>query len=462
MASPVSVESLAPGNARYQVPDSRMECSDNEATTPVGVVMKQDTGVVWHKFKKGRNWEHAVYHSLIRRHLIDFEKTKGSFDIEPVSGREEDDNITSYHVDQKTWGPKREDFPEILFVYDRPQATKGQASTQFMYFNRMLVLDKDHRPVKAFPELNSTLSSKAEAFRLEAITRSNLKITSRDILARMPSQITTMRGAHANVRSQSKGNALSMRRREFRANNGFLSWIPREGSREIKTLIDGLIGPNLVALNNTRGMRPLTANEVDRILSLGKGTHPERSRHKGSESSPAAQGSVEKRQSDKHEKGEALQAEVLTGTEDHSERISPDPNEHEALGLGVPADSTGALLGPLNSSNIDDESSAIQSSPPVADLNFEDNSDRRNHIPLNYREMQIIAGAMAPTIQHYRDILNAGISFDTSAFRHESYNVQWSTMQEALERGWSAGGRLPQECPQLTRYERWEADMWDL
>lgn len=56
MSSPVSVESLASGNARDQIPDSQMESSGNQATTSIGAVVKQDTGVVWHKFKSEQTW----------------------------------------------------------------------------------------------------------------------------------------------------------------------------------------------------------------------------------------------------------------------------------------------------------------------------------------------------------------------------------------------------------------------
>ncbi|KAI4177717.1 MAG: hypothetical protein LQ343_000180 [Gyalolechia ehrenbergii] len=331
-----------------------------------------------------------------------------------------------------------------------------------MYFNRMIVLDKDHRPVRAFAELNSTLSSRVEGFRLEAISRLNLKITSRDILARMPPEVTVTRGARTITRPQCKSNALSMRRREFRGKNGLLSWAPREGSKEVKRYLDSLLGPRLVALNNTREMRPLTDEEVNHILFLGgKGTHPERSRHKGAKSESRLQRRTKKPQMAELAENEGSESEIPTDVEDHFEPISLGEVDNEALDSDVSTDNIGDLLKPFNPSDIEDESSAILPLPLISDLDFDDVLDRRNHVPSNYGEMCVIAEAMAPSIAHYKDLLHANIRFDTLSFQRESYNVQWSTMQEALERGWIGQGRNPEECPQLTRYERWEADMWN-
>ncbi|KAL8932417.1 MAG: hypothetical protein Q9211_006325 [Gyalolechia sp. 1 TL-2023] len=411
---------------------------------------------------EGRPRQHAVYHSLIRRHLIEFENTKGNFDFEPASGRREDADVTSYHVDQKSWGPARKDFPSILFTYARPSETNSEASNQFMYFNRMIVLDKDHRPVRAFSELNSTLSSKVEGFRLEAISRLNQKITSRDILARMPPEVTAIRGAHRIVRPQCKSNALSMRRREFRGRNGLLSWTPREGSKEVKEYLDSIIGPRLLALNDTRGMRPLTDEEVNHILFLGgKGTHPERSRHKASNRNSKSENRTKKPQLDEPQEDETSESEIPLDFEDEFEPINPGDIENEAFDSEVTSDSIRDLLGPFDPSDNEDESSAILPSPLISDMNFDDFWDRRNHVPLNYGEMHVIAEAMAPSIEHYKYLLDVDIRFDTSNFQRESYNVQWSAMQEALERGWVAQGRNPEECPLLTRFERWEADMWN-
>lgn len=328
----------------------------------------------------------------------------------------------------------------------------------------MLVLDKDHRPVKAFPELNSTLSSKAEGFRLEAISRLNLKISSRDILARMPSEITRTdtRGGRAKTRPQCKANALSMRRRDFRGKNGFLSWVPREGSEGVKKYIDSLMPPDLIALNTTRGMRPLTDDEVNHILTLGgKGTHPERSRHKGSKSGPSAPKRTKGARTKDDEEDEASESAIPTDVDDHFEPITPDANEDVSAGLGIPPDSTEDPLRPMNPGDVDDESSAIQTPPAVADLDFDDMLDRRNHVPLNDRGMRVIADAMEPTVRQYENVLNINITFGTADFQRESYNVQWSTMQENFERRWAAQGRDPEECPQLTRYERWEAEKWN-
>ncbi|KAL8715651.1 MAG: hypothetical protein Q9225_006353 [Loekoesia sp. 1 TL-2023] len=454
MASPVLVESMAPGSARDRIPHAHMTGKESQVVTNTGAVVKHGNGFVWHKFKNLPSWEHAVYHQLIRRHLIDFEKTK---DIEPVSGRGEDADVTSYHEDQKTWGPNRNDFPPILFTYVAPSEKQPRGPIQYMYFNRMIVLDKDHRPVRAFPELNSTFSSKVEGFRLEALFRLNPMIASRDILARMPTEVTVIRDGRQIIRPQCKSNALSMRRREFRGRNCMLSWTPREGSKEVKNYLDSLMGPHLVALNSTREMRPLTRGEIEHILFLGKGTHPERSRYKNSKSDTSTQRSTRKNATEESEKAGESESEIPTDLEDHFEPIYPDELEDEDEGPTSIEDH----FEPLDPNDIKDETSSLPPHSPDLESDLNDSSDCRNHIPTNLDEMRAIAEAMETTIDHYKCLLDVNITFETSHFHRESYNTQWFAMQEALEKGWIRQGRALEDCPQLIRLARWEGDIWN-
>lgn len=326
-----------------------------------------------------------------------------------------------------------------------------------MYYNRMIVLDKDHRPVRAFPELNSTFSSKVEGFRLEALFRLNPAITSRDILARMPTEVTVVRGGRQFIRAQCKPNALSMRRREFRGRNCMLSWTPREGSKEVKDYLDSLMGPRLVALNSTREMRPLTRGEIEHILFLGKGTHPERSRYKISMSDTSTQQSTRKNTTGESEKAGGSESEIPTDLEDHFEPLHPDELENDY------EDSTNVEdhFQPFDPNDMEYESSYLIPYSPDPGSNIDKLSDCRNHVPTDLNERRAIAEAMETTIDHYKALLNANIIFDTSRFHWESYNTQWSAMQEALEKGWIRQGGALEDCPQLIRLARWEGSIWN-
>ncbi|KAL8831036.1 MAG: hypothetical protein Q9170_005467 [Blastenia crenularia] len=482
MAFRVSVESLPQGSAHDRLAEDEMSVMGNHAVTAIGMTVKHDKeGTFWHKFKSVEYWgmeftqvlwryliwpsEHAVYHSLIRRHLIDFQKTKGKFDFKPASGRQDDADVTSFHIDQKAWGPLRENFPPILFTYVGPEKAQRKYQTTYMYFNRMLVIDKDHRPVKAFPELNLTISSKVEGFRLEAIARLNPKITSRDILARMPSETRVIRGLKQIVHPQCKSNALSMRRRDFRGKNCLLSWTPREGSKEVKRYLDSLLGPRLVALNNTRDMRPLKQKEIDHVLLLiGKGKHPERSRYKKPGLS-VAQGRLVSRQYVKEEPRyhEAADSDTPTDLEDHFEPMNLDeiedaPSESPAVTPDSEDDSKeDSERDDLN--DADDESS-LSSYTSGEGTDLDDESDLRNYLPTGPHEVHAISEAMEPTIQDYNFLLDADLRIATPRFQLESYNTQWYAVQEAFEKESLKRGRDPGKRKRLYRFQRWEDSIW--
>ena len=324
----------------------------------------------------------------------------------------------------------------------------------------MIVLDKDHLPVRAFPELNSTLSSKIEGFRLEALFRLNPGITSKDILARMPTETTVTRGYHEVIRPQIKANALSMRRREFRARNAMLTWAPREGSEKVKEYLDWLLGPDMVALNNTRDMRPLTEEEINHLLRLGKGTHPERSRYKGVEWRPSKARTTRKRSRTEFEEVEPSDLEVPTDHQDHPETVDASNAEDDDL------DNEGSVnleehFDPLDPDEVDDEDSSLLPASPASIRGLADFDDWRNRMPVNMNEIRAVAEAMQPTIEQYKSILSTSIMFDTSSFDRESYNTQWFAMQEALEVGWLRQGRGLEECPRLIRLAHWTGDMWN-
>lgn len=327
-----------------------------------------------------------------------------------------------------------------------------------MYFNRKIVLDKDHRPVRAWPELNLTLSSKVEGFRLEALQRINPHISSRDILARMPPKVIVENRGETIVRSQMKSNALSMRKRDFRGRNCMLSWTVREGTMEIKEYLDSLLGPELLAKNSTRDMRPLTHDEILHVmLLLGKGRHPERSRHKGTSGAAVGEIGSSKRKHRKRKVDEAFGSEVPAG-------IDVRRMDGELHDDGYDCDnSTYAenAAEPLHPNDIQDEAAALYAEYLAYGRDPYDFLDCRNHVPTTDQEMHVLAMAIQISIDDYNMLLNADLQIHAAAFHWESYNTQWLALQEALERSWVNRGWDLHTCPALLGYPRWEGSVQD-
>lgn len=331
-----------------------------------------------------------------------------------------------------------------------------------MYFDRKIVLDKDHRPVKAWPELNLTLSSKVEGFRLEALQRLNPHISARDILARMLPEITVLRRKQNVVRSQMRANALSMRKREFRAKNGMLSWTAREGTKEIKQYLDSLLGPELVAENSTRDMRPLSKVEIEHILLLiGKGRHPERSRHKRTSfTATTGQAETEAEHSHEHNHDDVCDSDVPSNIEDHFEPM--DLDEEQGGGNSSHHHTATDIEGhfePFDPGEVEDEGTLLQPEDSSSDPDLNDPHDCRNHVPSTCSEMEAIAKAIQIPIKYYNSWLDTELKIDAAAFHWESYNTQWLALQEALEKGWVRQRRDVEECPTLVRLARWEGSV---
>ncbi|KAL8901527.1 MAG: hypothetical protein Q9207_005157 [Kuettlingeria erythrocarpa] len=383
-------------------------------------------------------------------------------------------DVTSFHIDQQAWGPTREHFPPILFEYAPHELVKRAGELCYMYFHGHIVLDPSHRPVRAWPELNLTLSSKVEGFRLEALQRINPHISSRDLLARMLPKITIERSRKPDtVRSQLKANALSMRKREFRGRNGMLSWKIREGSKEIREYMDSLLGPELVAKNNTRDMRPLTEGEIENIMYLiGKGRHPERSRNKpgNKPNIKAKRGPNTVTRAGKKVKTfgkplrqqnaeEDTEPEMPTDLEEHFEPMGLD-GEQDDEDLGADAPNGIQNHAELIQADEDvDEDLTLYTGEPASEHDFDDPRDCRNHQPTDLVEARIIALGIGHCMDEYKAWLNTDLRIDCPDFHWESYNTQWCALQEALEQGWvDQGGDLAQ-CPMLTRLPRWGGDI---
>ncbi|KAL9014495.1 MAG: hypothetical protein Q9173_000875 [Seirophora scorigena] len=418
MSSQISVQSLPKGKASRNIPDKRMVGKATQIESPAGAVIKEDDGSIWHSFKRSKIWD-------------------------------------------------------ILFVYTRPYEMTHAGPIRYLYVDGMLVIDSTNRPVRAWPELNLTVSSNVEGFRLEALQRTNPHISASDILARMPPNITKARkGGLEVIPQQLKPNALSMRKRVFRGNNGMLSWMPREGTSEIKHYLDSLLGPELVAQNNTRDMRPLSADETQHMMFvLGKGKHPERSRHKSPNTAAARKLKTEEQKLLKGEQDDTSNSDTPSDLEDHFEPIPSDLEDHsqpmefdnQHHDESSDDDMLSAVEDPVEPLiAIQDQGWTIRESETISGLDLNDLLDCRNLVPITLDEKHIVATAIQASINEYEGWLNTALDIDAdNAFRWEPYNTQWLYLQQSFENGWVARGWDLNHCPELSIYPRWEGILQD-
>lgn len=78
--------------------------------------------------------------------------------------------MTSFHIDYRTWGPKREDRPSILYEFDPPEKPAKRARPGFMMHDGMVVLNHQNNPVLNW-NIPTTLSSITPGALMEAWRR---------------------------------------------------------------------------------------------------------------------------------------------------------------------------------------------------------------------------------------------------------------------------------------------------
>lgn len=218
----------------------------------------------------GEKWIPAVYHYQLReQYILGSIPSEEGYDFPDPRGRDHLD-ITSYHPDNKDWGPDWPNRPRILQRFARDRYSVPYYDPGVLTDRGRVVIDQENYPVKGFRELPLCISSKVPGYKMEAWRRLNPNITIPDFMARMPKTDRP----HLTDR-----NKLSMRMTRFRLRGACISWIEREGCPAIKEYMSKLIGPACVAANSTAGFgRDLTDAEIAEVVVVNKGKHPERRR----------------------------------------------------------------------------------------------------------------------------------------------------------------------------------------
>lgn len=92
------------------------------------------------------------------------------------------DDETAFKAEHADWGSDRQHLPGICWRYNEDQEHNARPSNKpgFMRFNGMIILDPNDDPVKDWPQLPATLSSKTRGYRLEIMSRENPHLEYKD------------------------------------------------------------------------------------------------------------------------------------------------------------------------------------------------------------------------------------------------------------------------------------------
>ena len=204
-------------------------------------------------------WVPAVYHSNIRDELLALTDSQGQYAQPRARGPGTNDR-TSYLPSQQNWGPQRHlwhhipgDILNQLEKRDYRDAYYSQRPTTW-YHQSLLVLDHDNHPVRVFPDLPTTLSSAVEGWLIEAISRLDHRILSRDIWARLPLELEKTRPGRRKSNSEQDLFGLSTignRRFHFREDEGLLAWHKRKNSKQIEDFVKSRLSAEDLKNNST-------------------------------------------------------------------------------------------------------------------------------------------------------------------------------------------------------------------
>lgn len=198
-------------------------------------------------------------------------------------------DITSFHPDQKTWGPDRnEHWPsmpdQLLFRLERQGYPEPDYEVTRWIDEGRVVLDMDNRPVKNFSNIPLTLSSETEAYLMEMMNRMDTRISHRDFRARMPHTVQT--GTHTKPIVSLGG--IDMRLRRFRLEEACPSWSERQNSDGLKAFVIDLLSEEGLERNSTQELSGLTKLQQE-MVKKGKREAPSASSSKISNPEARAQ-----------------------------------------------------------------------------------------------------------------------------------------------------------------------------
>lgn len=188
-------------------------------------------------------------------------------------------DVTSFLPSQKEWGPDRDiDWPKVennvLHRFDRQGYPIPDYKPEVWYDEGRIVLDMDNHAILRYEVIPDTLSSELSGRDMEAMKRLDLRISSKDLRARMPSIILTKDKSKLQKEMPlCTLSAIGMRATRFRKENGLISWTEREGGNNIRQYFVDRMPEENIAANSTQGMPVPTLFEQEDSRSKNRGQH---------------------------------------------------------------------------------------------------------------------------------------------------------------------------------------------
>ena len=251
-------------------------------------------------------------------------------------------NVTSFYRKHVSWGPEREDRPNIDYDWEEDKVKNPRPKCPgFMQWEengkKHVVLDPHDNPVKDW-DIPATIASNIPGYKLEAMRRENMSLGHKDFWARMQSQINVGTEDEPIWEELGHPNSIvNMPMERFRFHAGLCSWTKRNKSLMIKAGLKKLYG-NIIQNNTVRAFgRDLTAREIKEIKKGDEAVFPivgdvvpaapkavKKAQSKGVAKStkPKDSANVEKSQSRKRkhvadDEGQFSEEDVLTRAESH-------------------------------------------------------------------------------------------------------------------------------------------------
>lgn len=180
---------------------------------------------------------------------------------------------TAFKLEHADWDSDRANLPKICWRYneDEDHNPRPNKNPLYMRFKGLIVLDPNDDPVKDWPELPATLSSKTRGYRLEMMSRQNPHLEYKDFIARMPALIEKTKkdkdtGEMGVVMEAPDPNVVcNMRMFRFRKEKGLLSWTEKGNTKVIGEGLEKLFGDRLVDNSMESFGRDLTPWEQSEI-----------------------------------------------------------------------------------------------------------------------------------------------------------------------------------------------------
>lgn len=285
------------------------------------------------------------------------------------------------------------------------------------------------KPIRDFSNIPMCLSTKTEAWLLEAWARQNPRIVLQDFCDRMP------------MRGRPKPKDLSMRRSRYRWKKGLKSWITRAATKKINAWIDLETPKKYRDANSTRGWPGLTEEKSKALHELCKGQFPERAR-KAKRAQLAAEGSLSESSSqanDQSQNGKNNDNSVQsTGSSQHTQTADA-PIVGNSQQTTTPARARPKKTPKSRKSSGVNEStmsmSATNSEGSHSDENLSIGAGQHQPHPVDYRDQDPSTGAvkraiqraLAPTRHHIQELL--GIPTRPTD-KNASYNQQWMALYQ--------------------------------